>query len=186
VPIGAWKYLSLLGCVVALYGCASQNSTPGDSSLVRSRNQGYALLYELMGDESKVGQIFILKSAEPSVHDLVTQVGAYCKSTKSQLDAFAKADPHLAFNQTGLPETEQKSRDLESDRETKSLLLSTGQPFEERLLFTQAQAMGYASDLAAALVEQETDPARKDFLKNLSHRCGEFRDELMGHLAAHA
>jgi hypothetical protein len=99
------------------------------------------------------------------------------------LDAFAEADPGIAFNATDLPNIEQKSRDLESSKETRALLFSSGQTFELRLLFTQAQAMGYAGELAAALAGQESEANRRKFLEDLSHRCDEFQDQLMKHFA---
>jgi hypothetical protein len=185
VPIRNWKAPAILLCTLALAGCAATPNPGSDSGgFIRQRNEGYALLYQLMGDESRVGQIFVLKQADNSIHDLVTQIGSYCQSAKKQMDQFPHSDPQIEFDLTDLPKMERKSRDLEQMDDTKALLTSSGKTFELRLLFTQAQAMGYATQLAAALNEQENDKTRKDFLKNLSKRCDEFHDQLMNHLAA--
>jgi hypothetical protein len=155
---------------------------PDSGGLVRQHNEGYSLLYKLMDDESKVGQIFILKHADNSIRDLVQQIGSYATAQKAQMDAFRKLDPGIEYDLSDLPNIEQKSRDLEQSDDTKGLLFSNGQTFELRLIYTQAQAMGYATQVARALQEQESDPARKKFLGDLARRCGEFNDQLMKHL----
>jgi len=173
----------LLICIIALAGCAAFSTAPTDTGgLVRQRNEGFSLLYKLMSDESQVGNIFILKHADNSIRDLVTQIGSTCQTAKSRMFAFGKSDRSLDFDTTDLPDVEQKSRDLESADETKALLFSNGRPFEAELLFTQAEAMNYAADLSKALAAQEPDPARKDFLQKLSQRCADLHDQLMKHL----
>jgi hypothetical protein len=181
---GIGKELGVLICAIAAAGCAVTAGPPSENGgLVRQRNEGYSLIYKLMGDESKVGQIFILKDADKSIVDLVKEIGVVCQTAKEQMDQFPKTDNRIEYDETDLPNVEQKSRDLEASEQTKALLFSSGQAFELRLLHTQAQAMDYGKQLAKALAAQESDPARKSFLENLSKRCGELHYKIMTHLA---
>jgi hypothetical protein len=147
--------------------------------MIRRQNEGYSLLYKLMSDNSDVGKIFILKHADESVGSLVKEVAGFCQDSKKQLDEFPKKDNHIEFDVADLPKIEQASRDLEASYDEKNLLGSSGKDFELKLLFTQAQAMGYASQLAFALEKQEVDPARKQFLGQVGARAEGYRIHLM-------
>jgi hypothetical protein len=176
--------LFLLTCAVALGGCAETHEPlSANGGLFRQKNEGYSLLYKLMSDESKVGQIFIIKHADPPVGDLVKQIGDACKSAQAEMEQFPQKDRRVEYDVADLPFIEQKSRDLAAHADTKALLESSGKTFELRLLFTQAQAMSYGRDLCEALAADETDPLRKGFLNDLSKQCGQFYDSLMDLLA---
>jgi len=82
-----------------------------------------------------------------------------------------------------LPRMEQDSRDLTAKEDEHELLGSSGQTFELHLIFTQAQAMEYAVELANALQPIEDDPVRKNFLQYVSQQCGELHTRLMALLA---
>jgi hypothetical protein len=164
----------------SISGCAATPAPPPPSVGIASpQNQGYSLLYKLMSDESRVGEVFILKSAAPPITDLIKEIAKSSADAKSQLDAFAKSDPSLNYTVPGLPSIEQQSRDLQTSAETRGLLFSGGEDFERRLIFTQAEAMNYAQQLATALSDHESDPARKSFLKELATHAGQFHDRLM-------
>ncbi|MGA3066570.1 MAG: hypothetical protein ABSF29_06960 [Tepidisphaeraceae bacterium] len=171
----------LLTClpVIFLAGCAASTDHPADGGLIHRRNEGYSLLFKLMGDESDVGEIFFIKHADDSVGNLVREVGQTCKEAKAQLQAFAKTDDTVEFDEPDLPLIEQRSRKLTADWETRELLTSGEKDFELRLIFTQAQAMSYASELCKALYEIESDPSRKAFLSTLADRCDRLYDRLM-------
>ncbi len=151
----------------------------GGGGLVHQRNQGYSLLYKLMSDESDVGKIFILKSADDSVKNLVKEIGGAAQSAKQRMDELAKQDGEIHFDVTDLPAIEQRGRDLQAKDDEHALLFSSGKDFELRLLFTQTQAVDYAMQLCRALDEIETDPARKSFLEGLEKQCGDFHDRSM-------
>jgi hypothetical protein len=146
---------------------------------IRERNQAYSLLYDLMDKESNVDKLFIVKSASDPVKTLVKQIAAACKSAHQQMEDFPKQDKQIEFDVTDLPKLEQRSRDLEAKDQEHILLTSSGKEFELRLIFTQAQAMGYARQLCRALLEKETDPSRKAFLSALADQCGGFHDQMM-------
>jgi hypothetical protein len=176
--------LMLLICAAVLAGCAETHQPlSANGGLFRQKNEGYSLLYKLMSDESKVGQIFIIKHADPSVGNLVKQIGDACKSAQAKMEQFPQKDPRMEYDVADLPFIEQKSRDLAAHADTKALLESSGKTFELRLLFTQAQAMSYGRDLCDALADDEDDPLRKAFLTNVSRQCGQFYDSLMDLLA---
>jgi hypothetical protein len=166
--------------MMALAGCSTTPKPPSENGgLFRERNEGYSLLYKLMGDESKVSEIFILKHADEPVGGLVKEIAAACQAAKKQMDGFPMANNRIEYDVPDLPRLEQESRDLEAKEESKDLLISSGKTFEVRLIFTQAQAMGYAMNLCQALLAHEDDPGHKEFLTNLSKQCAGFKQRLM-------
>ena len=166
--------------VIALTGCSSTPKPPSENGgMFRERNEGFSLLYKLMSDESKVGGIFIIKSASEPVKGLVKEIGAACDGAKKQMDGFPELNNRIEYDVPDLPKLEQESRDLEAKADTKDLLTSTGNTFQLRLVFTQAQAMAYAKNLCDALIADEDDPQIKQFLTALSLQCAGFQQRLM-------
>ena len=179
-----WKDLLFFACAVALCGCSSTPKPPSENGgLFRQHNEGYSLLYKLMKDESDVGEIFIIKSAEVPVKSLVKEIGDACQAAGKQMEEFPKLDNRIEYDVPDLPYMEQRSRDLQAGDDEKSLLTTSGKEFERRLIFTQAEATNYAMQLCKALDEKETDPGRKSFLENLAKQCGDFHEWLMNLLA---
>jgi hypothetical protein len=174
-------HLALLPAAFILAACASTPTAPAitGGGLIHERNQGYSILYKLMSDESDVGKIFILKSADEPVKNQVKEIGAAAQAAKKQMDEFRKQDKELEYDIADLPYLEQHGRDLQAKDDEKALLFSSGREFELRLVFTQAQAMDYAMQLSRGLAEKEDDPARKSFLQNLTKQTGDFHDQLM-------
>jgi hypothetical protein len=178
-------------CTIALLlagvvGCASTAPPPDDRGIFQRRNEGYSLLYQLMKDEGKVGGILILKSTDASLEKLVREIANTCDTARKQMDEFARSDTSIHLDVPNLPYVEQRSRDLESDDETKDLLFSGGDQFAVDLTFTQCEAMNYARELSRALAEKEQDPARKKFFTDLAKQCGDYHEQLMKMLAFHA
>jgi hypothetical protein len=176
--------LALIFCAMALVGCASSSKKPSNPNVFAEhidlqRNEGYSLLYKLLSDESGVGKIFILKHADDSVGNLVREIGNFCQTSKKQLDDFSKSDGSLKFDAPNLPKIEQESRDLTAQKDEHELLTSSGKDFELRLIFTQAQAMDYAAEVAQALTGHEDQPARQAFLKDIARRSADYHARLM-------
>jgi hypothetical protein len=170
-----------------IFGCAqtpAKDSSGQTISDIREQNAGYSLLYKLMKDETDVKDLFLFKHADDSVGNLIREISNHCGAAKTEMDQFQKSDKQLDFDVPNLPQIEQESRDLARDEDTHQLLGSSGKTFELHLIFTQAQAMGYAGDLSKALANHENDPGRKLFLNNLSTQCGQYTDHLMDLLAA--
>lgn len=172
--------------LAGVIGCRAMNSghRPPSKSLSTSLelNQGYSLLHKLLADESQVGGIFILKHADPAIKVLVTQIGQACKTDEKRLEKFAGEDSSLSFDVPDLPYIEQRSRDLQASDDKKALLLSSGEKFQRRLIFTQAEAMNYAAQLSRALLEKEANATRKSFLQVVQKQSARFHDQLMDHL----
>ena len=147
-------------------------------------NEGYSLLYHLLNKDRQVAGIFILKSADPNLKDLIHRIGQACQTARDRLNQFAEDDKQLKFNVDDLPYIEQRSRELQESDDRSALLASHGEPFERRLIFTQAQAMNYVVQLSRALQEKEPNPQRKAFLHVLQMQCTQFHDQLMTHLRA--
>src|SRR5271155_1799482 len=114
----------ILGCGLALGGCASMGPQPAAAGGLgdRQRNEGYSLLYKLMGDEAGVNDILIIKHADESVSGLVKEIAAACGSAKTRMYEFRKSDHGLDYDTADLPAVEQKSREIESGIEARKLL----------------------------------------------------------------
>jgi hypothetical protein len=165
---------------MALAGCSTTPKPPSENGgLFRERNEGYSLLYNLMSDESKASEIFILKHADEPVGGLVKEIAAACQAAKKQMDSFPGANNRVEYDVPDLPRLEQESRDLEAKEEAKDLLTSSGKAFELRMIFTQAEAMGYAVNLCQAILAHEDDAGHKQFLTNLSNQCAAFQQRLL-------
>ena len=180
------KYLlwgGLIGSALLLAGCAAESpSAPTKTpvgGMIRQRNEGYSLLYQLMSDESKVGQIFIIKHADEPLKSLVKQIGSAAATAKSKMDLFAHTSDRIEYDEPDLPLLEQRSRDLQAKADEHTLLSSSGKNFELELIFTQTQAMDYAAQLSKATAEHEDNADRKSFLEDLAKQCTDFHDRLM-------
>jgi hypothetical protein len=168
----------------ALVGCAAEPKAPPEvGGLVRRRNEGYSLIYKLMSDESDVDKLLIIKRADASVAGLIKEIANAARGAKKQMDEFASSDKQLDYQMPDLPRVEQDARDLTAKAEAKTLLTSSGSAFQLRLLYTQAQAMGYGEQLAKATLAYEDNADRKKFLADLSQKCGDYHRRLMEHLA---
>jgi hypothetical protein len=178
------RLIVLFTPLIFLLGCGS-NSKPEEHNggAIHERNEGYGLLYQLMKDEGQVDSLLVIKHADEPLGSLVKKIAATSRAAKDKLDSFKTPESRIVFDEPDLPKLEQESRDLESKRDAKNLLLSGGKDFELNLIFTQAQAIGYGANLCEAIAKHEDDAGRKDFLTGLGQQFAEFRDQLMGMLA---
>jgi hypothetical protein len=138
--------LSLAALVLA--GCTffprhAVHEARGDPEAERL-NHGYALLFELMDQESGASRIFILKDASEETKSLVRAVSAVSREARKRLEAFDEADPMLHMDRKALPETEEETRGAigwattkellfgeDHDRTRKGWLKNLGNAFEE-------------------------------------------------------
>jgi hypothetical protein len=172
------------GCALNHPSMASPEASSNSDTAYQTRNHGYSILYKLMSDESNVAMLFWLKHADDSITILVKAVGERCQAAKKEMDEFPRSDKRIVFNVTGLPEVEQKCRDLEADEKRHELLSSSGKEFELSLIFSQAEAMSYANNLCLAIEKAEDNPLRKKFLVDLAAQCGDFHERFMKLLMA--
>ena len=121
-------------------------------------NDGFTLLYELMGKESDVDKILIFRNASMPTQTIVREIAKVCITAKDHLDSLAKKSPLLRMNQHDLPKAEMDTREAIEWATTKKLLL--GSEFEVKLILTQISATEYAAFLAQTLADRDQDKER--------------------------
>jgi hypothetical protein len=170
-----FRFLALL---LALCGCASfhesasktpaPQSTSGSRSSPLQNHYGYAILFELLGDEKNVSKLLIIKRERAELRDLIRDIAQRCGTAHEELERFAKADAALNLKTNGLPAMEIGTRDAIGKTKAKQLLTESGKEFELRLLIAQHEALTYGSHLAATVAKAEPNPQRAQFLRRLS------------------
>lgn len=169
-------------------GCASnpKPETRTFDATTTQRNEGYALLYTLVGKNQEVDKILSIKSVTPATAAIIKDIARLCKETKTQLDEFASQDTTLGLAAHGLPKFEQQTREAIESTTTKRLLFVSGDTFEVRLLQTQAQSTDYMAHLSLMLSKNEAnDPlakARADYLNNVSKQAEQYYNQTMERL----
>ena len=168
----------LLPLLIFLCGCASfhetSSTTPAQSNAQDSWNSplqnthGYALLFELLGDEKNVSKLLIIKRERAELRDLIRDIARRCGQAHEELERFAKADPALNLKTNGLPAVEIGTRGAIGKTKAKQLLTESGKEFELRLLIAQHEALTYGSHLSATVAKAETNAQRAQFLRRLS------------------
>lgn len=167
-----------------LVGCKSvhddRSTEPTRAGTNQVQNEGYSLLYELLGKEKNVNRVLLVKRETPELRELIGDIAREADDAADQLKQFATTDPTLDLNQTALPFAERKVRSSIQSARTKELLTSSGGEFELRLLLTQAEALTYGQHLAKTLAAREGDLRRRLFLENVSRRFEQLHQKLMG------
>ncbi|HEX4342333.1 MAG TPA: hypothetical protein VH255_03025 [Verrucomicrobiae bacterium] len=153
----------LTGCTtikVQQVGSSSTKPTVADN--------GYALLYDLMGNEKDVSKLSIIKHEHEDFHTLISDISKRCGEAYDQMTALGKADASLKLTNTGLPLAETLTRKHEGSARGKQLLLTRGKNLELQLILTQNEALTYATHLSAVLAENDTNTQRVQFAKQLN------------------
>jgi hypothetical protein len=114
-------------------------------------NFGYALLYQLMGDEQNVSKLLLVKREREELNTLVKSISKAAGDAHKQLEVFGKADSSLNLKANGLPREEVAARESISKAKAKELLTGKGKNFELSLLLSQNEALTYAEHLALTL-----------------------------------
>lgn len=143
-----------------------------------AQDEGYALLYDLVSKEKHVSKLLLIKWETPQLKAVIQKVARDSKKIAQELEKLAKQNPPLNLKVTRLPLIEQKARDLIEKEEGKGLLHTSDKPFEFKLLQSQISGMNYGSHLAEALLETETNAARRDFLQRAQGTLTGLRDEI--------
>jgi hypothetical protein len=150
----------LLLCLLA--GCQTQNaSLPYGSNLVQAtRNNCYSLLYQLLGQQEDVSFLRFIKHEHADVKHLTERIATASRGGERMLAEFAKQDHSVILYAIWLPPGEVKTRDAIAATDRHALLTETGQDLDLTLLFTQLQALNYASHLAGVIVQSDPNPER--------------------------
>jgi hypothetical protein len=165
---GFRRFLVLL-VILLLAGCVSaRNPPPQPASSNLTDGHGYALLYDLLGDEKDAAKLRFIKRERPELKELVNEISARCREAHQRLEAFGKADRSLNLKNLGLPADEVAARKAISRFKEKALLTEKGKDFEVQLLLSQNEALTYGAHLAKISITCESRPDRVEFLRQLS------------------
>jgi hypothetical protein len=154
---------------------AAQSKAP---TVTTNDHHGWALLYDLLGDEKNVSKLLIVKRDRPELKALVKQISDTAAKAHKEFEKFAKRDHTLNLKDTGLPPAELETRKSISKEKAKSLLAEKDKSFEIALLLTQNEALTYGAHLAQTVASFETNPDRNRFLQQLSAELLDLRNKV--------
>ena len=162
-----WLLWVLVPLCVGALGCASRGAGRASEAPPASSGHGYALLYEILGQERQVSNLLVIKAERDPLERVIDEISEVSDAAYARLDELADADPALNLTDTGLPAEERKTREAIAATRQQQLLGASGQELELQLLLTQNEALVYASHLADTLSRSEPDPARLAFVRAL-------------------
>jgi hypothetical protein len=173
--------------LTVLSSCALFRESPPprpQADLARSGNHhGYALLYDLLGDEKNVSKLLIVKRERAELASLIKDISRVAADAHKTIEVLARLDARLNLIDRGLPRAEVATRERIAKARAKELLTDKGKDFELRLLLTQNEALIYGTHLAAAVVAEEENPDRVKFLNRLSSDLSSLQQRVVGMLA---
>ncbi len=151
--------------VIASLGCASTGAPSRPREAPAASGHGYALLYEILGQERQVSKLLIIKEERHALEATIDAIAETCGTAYERLGGLAKEKPRLDLSGTGLPAEEVQTRQAIAATRRDQLLEASGREFELQLLLTQNEALTYAAHLADTLARSESDPARLAFVR---------------------
>jgi hypothetical protein len=183
----------LFVCSLALgTGCRTSTHTPEKANpettvgtQTAQSGTGYALLFDLMGDEQNVSKLLIIKRERAELNELIKAISKTAGEAHKQLEAFGKADPSLNLKSKGLPPGEVATRASISKAKAKELLTDKGKDFELAMLLSQSEALTYAEHLAITIGVREANASRAEFLRKLAVELARLRLNVRSMLAEH-
>jgi hypothetical protein len=160
------RIVAVLLFTVALgSACASAPNRPVDEP--GSSGHGYALLYEILGQERQVSKLLLIKIERDELETVIDSIDTTCDTAYARLGELALQSPQIDLADTGLPADEVRTRRAIAATRREQLLAASGREFERQYLSTQREALTYASRLADTLARREPDPARLAFTRGL-------------------
>ena len=151
----------------ALFGCASAGAPGGIQQTHTSSGHGYALLYEILGQERQVSKLLVIKVERAALGTVIKAIAETCSQAYERLEVLANANPRLDLTDTGLPIEEVLTRQSIAATRSAQLLAASGREFELELLLSQNEALSYIGHLADTLSRRERDPERLAFVRKL-------------------
>lgn len=165
LSVAAVVLIAMGGCMPVLQ---APIGSPADPTANDQVSFGYALLVGLMGDESQVGDILMIKSASTKTEVLLKDISAAAKDATATITPLFAQEPVVSIDDTGLPIVETSTRNRITNVQTARLLLAGGS-FEVKMLLSQANAMGYARSLAASIADADPNKARSTIMAQLEN-----------------
>ena len=167
---------SLLAGAAGLALCLA-NTLRADDHDARYITNGYSLLYKLCDQEKPVDMILIVKTTPKEIADYLHEVSKSAKEDLSLLDDLHDRDHAVRFNDPGLPQFEEDTRDSIRDDKQHLLLFGTkDSAFVRALLITQIEAGTYGMNLAKVLADAEPNAKRAAVVRKISQRWEKIRD----------
>lgn len=175
-----WVSSAALVLMCFAVGCASFRNNPARSNQPTTTTNaipakgvlqnGYALLFDLLGDEKDVSKLHFIKHEQPELKTLTIDISRVCGEAYTRLEEFGKTDTHLNLKNEGLPLAELAARKSISTMKTRLLLHGKGAEFELQLLLSQSEALVYGANLAQVVAASETDSERAAFFRQTADR----------------
>lgn len=153
--------------LAASLGCVSSGGPRPTQEARLSSGHGYALLYEILGQERQVSKLLIIKGERKELEKVIDAIAETCGKAYERLGAFAKTDTGLDLADSGLPIEEVRTRQAIAATRRDQLLAASGAELELQLLLSQNEALTYMAHLADTLSRNESDPARLAFVREL-------------------
>jgi hypothetical protein len=153
--------------LAASLGCASSGQPSRTQVASAPSGHGYALLYEILGQERQVARLLLIKVERDALGTIIRAIAETCDEAYERLELLAKADPGLDLTDTGLPSEEVRTRQAIAATRREQLLAASGRELELQLLLSQNEALTYTAHLADTLSRSEADPARLAFVREL-------------------
>ena len=129
-PFVRRKILALL-LVAPLLSCA--NSYLGAPA---ASGKGYALLYEILGQERQVSKLLLIKEEGQALETVVDAITKTCGAAYDRLEVLPAEVPRLDLSDTGLPGAEIRTRQAIAATRRDQLLAASGREFQLQLLLS--------------------------------------------------
>jgi hypothetical protein len=159
--IGIWILIA------ATTGCAGPGEAARPSNARPASGHGYALLYEILGQERQVSQLLIIKGEREVLEAVIDAIADTCGDAYERLEQLAEQEPKLDLSDTGLPAEEVRTREAIAATRRDLLLAASGRELELQLLLAQNEALTYAAHLADTVARSESHPERLAFARAL-------------------
>ena len=153
--------------LTASLGCASTATPSRPQEAPPASGYGYALLYEILGQERDVSKLLVIKGERPALETVIDAIAGTCGTAYERLEELAKESPRLDLSDTGLPAEEVRTRQAIAATRRDQLLAASGGEFELQLLLAQNEALTYTTHLTDTLARSEPDPTRLAFVRAL-------------------
>jgi hypothetical protein len=171
-----------LACVLTACKPAKAALPPGSDLTPSTRNNCYSLLHQLLDEQKDVSLLRFIKQEHSDVKELIKKIAAASGADSKLLEDFAKHDPSINLDDTGLPPGEIAARAAIASTKKKEILGQSGEKFELTLLLTQTEALSYAWHLALVAVENDPQPDRARALTGISKDMENFYREVFAML----
>jgi len=148
---------------------ASKSATPTARSPVREQlDIGYSLLYQEANGIPKMSIVLALKDKSAEAGAMIDATMALYRTLATSLEALAAQNPQVRIDVAPMSEIEgdtRKAIGLDQIKDFAPLVGKSGTAFERELLLMFYNALDEQRHLVGVMLERETDPPLKDYLR---------------------